>query len=84
MALFGETYRDFYSSLRAMIRLCPLRILVSSLLVLLLAGCARKAAEASVARVAMPDRVDFNRHIRPIFNQNCTACHGGVKMAAGI
>ncbi|MEO7600476.1 MAG: PSD1 and planctomycete cytochrome C domain-containing protein [Opitutus sp.] len=57
---------------------------MSSLLVLLLAGCARKAAEASVARVAMPDRVDFNRHIRPIFNQNCTACHGGVKMAAGI
>src|SRR5215469_6501434 len=24
-------------------------------------------------------RVDFSRDIRPIFNQNCVACHGGVR-----
>src|SRR5208283_1436468 len=25
------------------------------------------------------NRVDFSRDIRPIFNQNCVACHGGVR-----
>ena len=28
--------------------------------------------------------IDFNEHIRPIFNSHCTACHGGVKQAADI
>ena len=26
-----------------------------------------------------PKPVDFSRDIRPIFNQNCTSCHGGVR-----
>ncbi|MGH9160470.1 MAG: PSD1 and planctomycete cytochrome C domain-containing protein [Vicinamibacteraceae bacterium] len=26
--------------------------------------------------------VDFSRDIKPILNENCTTCHGGVKMAA--
>jgi mono/diheme cytochrome c family protein len=30
------------------------------------------------------DRVDFSRDIRPIFNQNCTACHGGVRQKNGV
>ncbi len=29
-------------------------------------------------------RVEFNRDIRPIFAKHCTACHGGVKEAAGV
>ena len=28
--------------------------------------------------------IDFNAQIRPILNQNCTACHGGVKAAGDI
>src|ERR1700755_1246545 len=31
-----------------------------------------------------PHRGDFNRDIRPIFNANCMACHGGVKQAGGV
>ncbi len=34
--------------------------------------------------VASAASVDFGRDIRPIFNQNCTSCHGGVKRAGGL
>ena len=34
--------------------------------------------------VQLPAVISFNQHIRPIFNQHCTACHGGVKQAAEI
>ena len=34
---------------------------------------------------AAPQRqIDFNRDIRPIFNANCMACHGGVKQASNL
>lgn len=29
-------------------------------------------------------RVDFSRDILPIFNQNCVACHGGVRQKNGV
>ena len=29
-------------------------------------------------------QIDFNRDIRPIFNANCMACHGGVKQASNV
>lgn len=29
-------------------------------------------------------RVDFSRDIRPIFNQSCTSCHGGVRQKNGV
>jgi mono/diheme cytochrome c family protein len=28
--------------------------------------------------------IDFNTQVRPIFNQHCIACHGGIKQAAGL
>jgi hypothetical protein len=31
-----------------------------------------------------PKPVDFSRDIRPIFNQNCVACHGGVRQKNGV
>src|SRR4051812_25341659 len=33
---------------------------------------------------AAAQAIDFNTQIRPILNQNCTACHGGVKAAGEI
>jgi hypothetical protein len=30
------------------------------------------------------NRVDFSRDIRPILNQNCTSCHGGVRQKGGV
>ncbi|MEM1442359.1 MAG: PSD1 and planctomycete cytochrome C domain-containing protein [Verrucomicrobiota bacterium] len=33
---------------------------------------------------ALPQTVDYNDHIRPILNQKCLACHGGVKKSGGI
>jgi hypothetical protein len=30
------------------------------------------------------DRVQFSRDIRPILNQNCVACHGGVRQKNGV
>ena len=30
------------------------------------------------------DKVDFSRDIRPILNQNCLHCHGGVRQKNGV
>ena len=30
------------------------------------------------------ERVDFSSQIRPLFNQHCTSCHGGVKQAGDL
>lgn len=43
-------------------------------------------ASAALAFLSAPLQagIDFARDVRPILNNNCTACHGGVKEAAGI
>ncbi|HUR56367.1 MAG TPA: PSD1 and planctomycete cytochrome C domain-containing protein, partial [Opitutaceae bacterium] len=56
------------------------RAAVAALVLALAAGCARQGATS----IAATGPVDFNRDIRPIFNQSCVACHGGVKMAGKI
>src|ERR1700734_670243 len=30
------------------------------------------------------DEIEFSRDIRPILNQNCVACHGGVRQKNGV
>ena len=30
------------------------------------------------------EAVDFSRDVRPLLNEHCTACHGGVKQAGGV
>lgn len=30
------------------------------------------------------DRIDFNTQVRPIFNESCISCHGGVKQSGGF
>ncbi len=30
------------------------------------------------------ENIDFNTQVRPIFNQHCIACHGGIKQASGL
>jgi hypothetical protein len=37
-----------------------------------------------LAKDGTPEAVDFNAHVRPIFNSHCIACHGGVKQAANL
>ncbi|QDT65220.1 PSD1 and planctomycete cytochrome C domain-containing protein [Calycomorphotria hydatis] len=36
------------------------------------------------AEVKLPEKILFNKHIRPIFTSHCTACHGGVKQAGEV
>jgi hypothetical protein len=45
----------------------------------MLSGIALITAPAPAANTALPDKVDFNRDIRPIFSDNCYACHGPDK-----
>jgi hypothetical protein len=42
-------------------------------------GCGVKAWHYVSSRFSTSDRVVFSRDIRPIFNQNCVSCHGGVR-----
>ncbi|NNE00539.1 MAG: DUF1553 domain-containing protein [Pirellulaceae bacterium] len=56
-----------------------MRIYLTSISMVLLISSLASAEDA-----ALPKVVSFNEHIRPIFNQHCVACHGGVKQAADI
>ena len=50
---------------------------------ILVAGVAWPRVHVLFARNSIHP-VDFSRDIRPILNQNCTACHGGVRQKSGV
>ncbi len=55
----------------------PLRSIVGGIALLILSGCAPEESIVSEAEVAaLPDRVDFNFHVRPILSDRCFHCHG--------
>jgi hypothetical protein len=56
--------------------------LAGSLVVVLLAGGVLFAAFRLLLRSG--DEVHFSRDIRPILNQNCMPCHGGVRQKNGV
>jgi mono/diheme cytochrome c family protein len=58
-------------------------LLTIACLALVAAGIALQW-HAAGSPAAAAQHVDFNRDIRPIFNQNCSACHGGVKQQGGV
>ncbi len=39
---------------------------------------------SSWAEPPIPEQIEFNRDIRPIFTTHCTECHGGVKQAGDV
>jgi hypothetical protein len=58
-----------------------LRVLVLGITTTVSFGCS-DAKQLFTRWSAKP--VDFNREIRPIFNQNCSSCHGGVRQKGGV
>jgi len=50
------------------------------LIFLLLLACARQEKPAG----ELPELVGYNTHIRPIINQKCISCHGGVRKKGGL
>src|SRR5947199_886128 len=48
------------------------------------AGLAAWRGSGLLSHRAFGDRVQFSRDIRPILNQNCVPCHGGVRQKNGV
>lgn len=51
---------------------------IMSLLLFLLGGisCKRQSSDDLSAKTSLPEKVDFNFHVRPILSDRCYACHG--------
>src|ERR1700733_2271189 len=60
-----------------------LRATRTTVLCLLIAG-GLAAVWPHLRPVFFRQRVVFSRDIRPIFNQNCVSCHGGVRQKNGV
>lgn len=72
---------SFLSSKRARIALIAAATVVAGVA----AGFFVKTKTTGAGAVAdLPETIDFSRDIRPIFNNSCAKCHGGVKEAGGV
>ncbi len=57
---------------------------LAALSLILIGGILAWPWTTSVFRGMFGHKVQFSRDIRPIFNQNCVACHGGVRQKNGV
>src|SRR5205809_1858886 len=60
------------------------KLVVPGIAVLLVAGALASSPRWTLLYKRSGHEVRFSRDIRPIFNQNCVACHGGVRQKNGV
>ena len=56
----------------------------AALSVLAIAAISAWTFTGSLFHKTPQDEIEFSRDIRPILNQNCVACHGGVRQKNGV
>ncbi|MFT4567176.1 MAG: hypothetical protein ACI9FN_002140 [Saprospiraceae bacterium] len=68
-------YPNIYAaSMKYLIFIAPLLCMLSA------TSCSWKAPKAIAAEMAsLPERIDFNHHVKPILSDKCFACHGPDK-----
>ena len=49
---------------------------ISLILLVVTISCDRKSSDNNLADTRIPNKVDFNFHVRPILSDRCYACHG--------
>ncbi len=62
----------------------PAIVVVLHVCTILLMGNAACSRIDPQSTSEIPKEISFNSHVRPILNQHCAACHGGVKKAGGV
>ncbi len=60
------------------------KLKIAALCILAVAALSVWPFASSLFHRTPPDHVEFSRDIRPILNQNCVACHGGVRQKNGV
>lgn len=58
----------------------PLKFLLSSIAVIFIiwggVGCTNQSSNNITTTASLPEKIDFNFHVRPILSDRCYACHG--------
>ena len=60
------------------------KLIIPGIAVLLVAAALAASPRWNLLHKRPDYEVSFSRDIRPIFNQNCVACHGGVRQKNGV